>query len=111
MALSFVSMIPMCVVYTLIFLTLWYWLMKFTFIRRSSVKVNLSGKLSKKSFDTLEYMIPLFALGNIIFYSYTFEGTKLTTSMIIELILGLIYWILPSDYINKLIFKDRSREI
>jgi hypothetical protein len=74
MTASLVSLMPICLIYSLIFLICWYKIMKFTFLRRTSVKVNVGIHLSKMGFDTLEYMIPLFAIGNTIFYAYTFEG-------------------------------------
>ena len=88
------SLIPIGSVFTLIGLSLFYWIDKYNLLRRSSVLQNISSHICLKAVTLLDVTPILRPLGQIIFdgqirYNYN------SSSSYIFLIFGLVYLCLP----------------
>jgi hypothetical protein len=94
----YVPLIPMGAFLTAIGTGLYYWVDKYNLLRRSSVKENVSGKLSITALTFLDLVLVFFALGQIIF-DY-FLRHHVNTASIVQLVVAVIYICLP---LNKII--------
>lgn len=63
----YASLIPMGGFLTVIGIGLYYWVDKYNLLRRSSIKENISGKLSIKALTLLDLVLIFMPLGQIIF--------------------------------------------
>jgi hypothetical protein len=99
----YVPLIPMGAFLTAIGTGLYYWVDKYNLLRRSSVKENVSGKLSITALTFLDLVLVFFALGQIIF-DY-FLRHHVNTASIVQLVVAIIYICLPLnkiiDFFNK----------
>ena len=64
----YAPLIPIALVFGIIGLIFFYWVQKYNIVRRSTIQEALDCKLSIEMIELLEYIIILYALGNIIIF-------------------------------------------
>eukprot|EP00828_Plagiopyla_frontata_P011732 TRINITY_DN16520_c0_g1_i2.p3 TRINITY_DN16520_c0_g1~~TRINITY_DN16520_c0_g1_i2.p3 ORF type:complete len:160 (+),score=19.55 TRINITY_DN16520_c0_g1_i2:305-784(+) len=98
----FVELIPIAAPMYLMSLLIYYWVDKYNFLKRSTVKESLSLALSQHMIDKLDYIFLLFGISNCL-YDYMLFGSIYTLNLVIA-ILGLIYLLLPLETLNQMLF-------
>lgn len=99
----YVSLIPMGSVLTLVGIGFYYWVDKYNLLRRSSIKENVSGKLSVVAIKLLDLVLLFMPLGQIIFDHFLRGECQLVSC--VTLVVAVVYIVSPVnellDYLNK----------
>lgn len=74
MTFFYASIMPFCIIYSIIGLTLFYWSNKYNLLRRKTVKNNLNINIAIRIIAIIEYIVPIYCIANMIFISYIKNG-------------------------------------
>ena len=74
---------------------LYYWIDKYNLLRRSAVQEGISGKLVLYALTLLDFILILKPAGELIFDRWLRDTW--TVVSVIELIIGFLYFILPTN--------------
>ncbi len=56
--------------------------------------------------EMIELILPIFSIGNILFFYYCSEkGTPVHWAAIVQIVIGTLNFLLPMDVVNEKIFK------
>ena len=93
----YVSVIPIGTFLEVIGLSLYYWVDKYNLLRRSSINNEVSAGLVMTSMKLLDLTLLIRSIGEMIFDSKIGHGVTWTS--IVTAVIGLIYFLLPSNKI------------
>ncbi|CAD8115595.1 unnamed protein product [Paramecium primaurelia] len=100
----YASIIPLGILFSIIALTILYWVYKYQFLRRRTFKQSLSFNLSIEMTEVLEYMIPIYCFSNF-WFQYTFtKGKDVSSFAIIGVVVGIVNAVLPCYELNQALF-------
>ncbi|CAD8107052.1 unnamed protein product [Paramecium sonneborni] len=100
----YASIIPLGILFSIIALTLLYWVFKYQFLRRRTFKQSLGFNLSIEMTEILEYMIPIYCFSNF-WFQYTFtKGKDVSSFAIIGVVIGIVNAVLPCYELNQALF-------
>lgn len=92
------TLVPIGAVVSLAGFALYYWIDKYTLLRRSSLGGEISGHVVLASMKLLDFTLFLKPLGQLIFDMQIRNKTGLTAT-IVMLVVAFVYIILPLDRI------------
>eukprot|EP01017_Pseudomicrothorax_dubius_P049142 TRINITY_DN9094_c0_g1_i9.p1 TRINITY_DN9094_c0_g1~~TRINITY_DN9094_c0_g1_i9.p1 ORF type:complete len:714 (-),score=160.72 TRINITY_DN9094_c0_g1_i9:100-2241(-) len=100
--------VPLATLISACGLILTYWVDKYVLLRRAKEPPALSGELSMEMTEVLEYILPAFAIGNIVFEQFLLSsGEKGAGTDIISWVtfaVGIINAFLPMGWLNEKLF-------
>lgn len=102
------TLLPLGAMITIVGLSIYYWVDKYNLLRRSTVNRQVSGTLILTSLNLLDFTLFLKPMGSMIFDSYL-KGQFVPSSLVM-LILGVVYVIIPKNYILKRIDNQKFRQ-
>lgn len=96
------DIIPVGILFSIMGLTLYYFVDKYNVLRRRTIKESLSKHLSIEMIEMLELIIVFTGIGNTVVSSILFAEVKWQDFIII--IIGVVYNILPMEDISSVLF-------
>eukprot|EP01016_Furgasonia_blochmanni_P004483 TRINITY_DN1173_c0_g1_i2.p1 TRINITY_DN1173_c0_g1~~TRINITY_DN1173_c0_g1_i2.p1 ORF type:complete len:279 (-),score=51.93 TRINITY_DN1173_c0_g1_i2:190-1026(-) len=103
----YAPIIPLALVWSIIAMLCIYWADKYVLIRRCKRPDTLSSKLSVEMTELLEWILPLYALGNF-FFNFRMLDVQDPKNFII-LMIGLANAFLPMETINTMLFPPKPK--
>mmetsp|Transcript_4056 Transcript_4056/g.359 ORF Transcript_4056/g.359 Transcript_4056/m.359 type:complete len:159 (-) Transcript_4056:45-521(-) len=102
--------IPIGMVISMVGLICTYYVDKKNILRNRTIKYTISTSLCIEMTEMIEYILPIFAASNWVFYSYVTEEFAPVTC-VIGLIISLLNAFLPMELINTKLFKIKEAEL
>lgn len=96
------DIIPLGILFSIMGLTLYYFVDKYNVLRRRTIKESLSKHLSIEMIEMLELIIIFTGIGNTVVSSILFGEVKWQDFIII--IIGIVYILLPMEDISSVLF-------
>lgn len=96
------DIIPVGIIFSIIGLSIYYYIDKFNVLRRRTIKESLSKHLSLEMIEMLELIIIFTGIGNVVVSSILFGEIKWQDTIII--IIGMVYLVLPMEDISNILF-------
>lgn len=102
---AFYSVIlPLGTVITILGLLLTYYVDKINILRKRTIKFTLSTSLCVEMTELIEYVLPIFAASNWLFFYYV-TGEQGPVTCVIGVAISCLNFILPMQKINESIFQ------
>ncbi|CAD8169509.1 unnamed protein product [Paramecium pentaurelia] len=102
------DIIPLGILFSIMGLTLYYFVDKYNVLRRRTIKESLSKHLSIEMIEMLELIIIFTGIGNTIVSSILFGEVKWQDFIII--IIGVVYILLPMEDISSVLFPLEQKD-
>lgn len=96
------DIIPVGIIFSIIGLSIYYYIDKFNVLRRRTIKESLSKHLSLEMIEMLELIIIFTGIGNVVVSSILFGEIKWQDTIII--VIGMVYLVLPMEDISNILF-------
>ena len=98
----YTTLIPISAFISLAGVMMYYWVDKYTLLRKSTLRGEVSGKFVLTGMKLLDLTLLLRPAGELIFDIQLTNKTGLASS-IVRVCIGFIYFVLPADKLFKLI--------